>query len=151
MDIIKKAGIITGAVVGGTIGGVVSVIGHVAGSKTVDDVGASIAQSAILTGSIAGGAVSGAADMIAGKLSKDEDVTAEGWQDIKDSGKRVVGNFVENTKYVIKSGGEVGKGLRARDKRRVVRGTKKLVKIVAVGWITVGAVKMLDSEDQGPK
>ena len=60
MDIIKKTAIIGGAVVGGLIGGAVSIAGHLAKNKFVDELGGNIVDSAILTGSIAGQIANGA-------------------------------------------------------------------------------------------
>ncbi|MEG1584034.1 MAG: hypothetical protein RR361_03150, partial [Anaerovorax sp.] len=70
MKVLKKAGIIGGAVIGGAIGGTLSVIGKVSNKKFVDQLGSSIIDSTILTGNIAGTAASGAAEMIVGTVKK---------------------------------------------------------------------------------
>lgn len=72
MNKIKKAGIITGAVVGGAIGGTLSVIGKVTKKKFLDELGESVVDSTILTGQIAGDIASGATNVISGKIQKSE-------------------------------------------------------------------------------
>jgi len=148
MDVIKKAGIMTGAVIGGTIGGTVSVVGKVSKINVIDEVGTSIIQSSIFTGSIAGEAVSGAADMLAGKISGNNEILEEGWQDLKGSGKQVVSNFITNTKYVLKNSAHVAHGIKDKDVSKTIQGVKDLAKLVAVGAITVGAIKISESGQQ---
>src|SRR5665647_3697233 len=100
MDLIKKTGILTGAVVGGVIGGTLSVIGKVAKIKIIDDIGESVIDSTILTGTIAGNLASGTTDLLTGKIQQDETLMKEGVTDIKDTGHKVVTNFVGNVKLV---------------------------------------------------
>jgi len=132
---IKKTGIIAGAVVGGVVGGGISLAGKLAKTKIVDDIGSSIVSSAILTGELAGGIASGTADAVTGKLTKNPKRTKEGINDLKHGGKQVVNNFFYNINYII-------------DNRK---NPKQLVKIIAVGAITVGAIKMTDAEDSDEK
>ena len=148
MDSIKKTGIIAGAVVGGVVGGGISVIGKVAKMKIVDDIGASITSSSILTGALAGELVSGTADAVSGKLAKNPSRTKDGLNDLKDCGKQVVNNFFTNVHYLADNGGEIAAGIKGRDKGKIVGGAKKLAKIAAVGAITVGAIKMTDSDEK---
>lgn len=77
MNLIKKAGILTGAVVGGVIGGTLSVIGKVAKIKIIDDIGESVIDSTILTGTIAGNLASGTTDLLTGKIQHDETLMKE--------------------------------------------------------------------------
>lgn len=147
---IKKTGIIAGAVVGGVIGGTLSVIGKVSKTKFIDDLGESIVDSTILTGGIAGNIASGTTHLMSGAIQKEAAKVEEGKQDLKEAGGQVVGNFVTNTKTVLNQSGEILDGVKKRDGKKVVRATKTLAKIVAVGAITVGAVKVKveDTEEE---
>jgi|SRR5665648_926101 len=146
MDLIKKAGILTGAVVGGVIGGTLSVIGKVAKIKIIDDIGESVVDSTILTGTIAGNLASGTTDLLTGKIQHNDTLMKEGVTDIKDTGHKVVTNFVGNFKLVTKSGGQILSGVKQRNRHKVVGGVKSLVKVVSVGVLTVGAIKVKEDE-----
>jgi hypothetical protein len=73
--------------------------------------------------------------------------TKKGIRSLKGTGKRLVNNFVENVNYIADSSVEITTGILEKDKSRVVKSAKKLVKWAAVGAITVGVVKMADSEE----
>jgi hypothetical protein len=146
MKAIKKAGIITGAVLGGIVGGTVSVIGKVSKKKFVDELGESIIDSSILTGELYGGLASGATEVISGKIKKDQKKVDEGIEDIKESGGAIVGNIIINTKNVIDNSGEVVSGIKHKDGRKILRGVKSLAKYAAVSTITVGSMKIKQSD-----
>ena len=146
MGLIKKIGITAGAVVGGSG----SFAGKLSGVKFIDELGESIVDSAIYTGSIAGTLVGGAADVVTGKLTKDETKACAGVRDLKNGGRRVVRNVVENVKTVAENGGEIVNGIRERDGKRALRGAKTLAKVVVVGAVTVGAIRVKKSDDDAP-
>jgi hypothetical protein len=104
-------------------------------------------DSTILTGTIAGDIASGATHLVSGKIKKDPSCVAEGSKDLKAAGGKVVGNFVENTKTVINQSGEILDGVKCHDKKKVVRASKTLAKMVFVGAVTVGAIKVKEDED----
>ncbi|MBR0596889.1 hypothetical protein [Sinanaerobacter chloroacetimidivorans] len=148
MNNIKKAGIVTGAVVGGVIGGTISVIGKVSKKKFIDDLGESVVDSTILTGGIAGDIASGAASLVSGKITNTPQKIEEGKKDLKSAGNRVIQNFVGNVKTVVNNSGEILEGVKERDRKKVVKGTKNLAKVIAVGAITVGTIKIKPEADE---
>lgn len=142
MDLIKKAAIIGGAAVGTVIGGTLSIIGHVTKVKFLDELGESIVDSTILTGQIAGQAVSGAADLVAGGLGKKPRLLRRGRDDLLGAGGRILKNYVNNAKLIFSNSGEILEGIKTRDGRKILNGAKTMGKIAAVGFITVGAIKV---------
>lgn len=148
MNNIKKAGIITGAVVGGAIGGTISFIGKMTNQKFIDELGESVVDSTILTGGIAGEVASGAANVISGKIQKRSLQVEEGKEDLKSAGTQVVENFVNNVQTVVDNSGEILEGVKEKDKKKVIRGAKTLAKVVAVGAITVGTIKIKPEEKE---
>lgn len=146
MNNIKKAGILTGAVVGGAIGGAISFVGKMTRQKFIDELGESIVDSTLLTGGIAGNIASGATNVVSGKIQNSSRKMEEGKNDLKSAGKQVVQNFVDNIQTVVGNSGEILEGVKEKDRKKVVRGAKTLVKVVAVGAITVGAVKIKPEE-----
>lgn len=142
MEPLKKAGIIAGAAIGGVIGGTISVVGKVSKVKIIDEIGSSIVDSTIYTGTIVGDIASGTTDLVAGKITKNEDQSQEGLTTLKEGGGKVVDNFVNNFKLVAKNGGEILEGIKEKDMDKVSHGAKTLVKTVAVGAMTVGAIKI---------
>ncbi len=148
MNKIKKAGIITGATVGGVIGGTISLIGKMSGKKIVDEIGESIVDSTILTGKIAGDAASGTTKIISGTVRKKPQRIQSGKKDLKEAGKTVIGNIENNVRNVVEQGSEIVDGALKHDKQRVKKGVKKLVKMVAVGAVTVGAIQIKEEEEK---
>jgi len=144
MNKIKKFGIVTGAIVGGLIGGTLSVIGKVTKIKIIDDIGESVIDSTILTGSLAGNIASGTSDVLKGKIKHDEKLTSDGVKDLKDTGEQVVDNFVNNYKLITNSGGDILLGVKNKNLHEIKGGIKSLVKVVSVGILTVGAIKIKD-------
>jgi len=142
MNSIKKVGIVSGAIVGGLIGGTISVIGKVSKKPFIDELGESIVDSTILTGKIAGDIASGATHVVSGKIKGSRGTVEEGKQDLKSAGSSVVNNFVSNVQTVVDNSSDIIDGVKEKDKRKIIRGTKTLAKVVAVGVITVGAVKV---------
>ncbi len=149
MNRIKKAGIITGAIVGGAIGGTISFIGKMTDQKFIDELGESVVDSTILTGGIAGGIASGTVSVISGKIQKSRRKVEKGKCELKSAGKQVVRNFVTNVQTVVDNSGEILEGVKDKDRRKVMRGAKTLVKVVAVGAITVGAIKIKPESEDG--
>lgn len=150
MKTVKKVGIITGAVLGGIVGGTVSIIGKVSKKKFVDELGESIVDSSILTGELYGGLASGTTEVISGKIKKDKKRVGEGMDDIKDSGGAIVGNIITSAKTVIGNSGEIVDGIKKRDGKKIIKGAKSLAKYAAVSTITVGSMKIKQSEDDDP-
>ena len=107
----------------------------------------SIIDSSILTGELYGGLASGATEVISGKIKKDQKKVDEGIEDIKESGGAIVGNIIINTKNVIDNSGEVVSGIKHKDGRKILRGVKSLAKYAAVSTITVGSMKIKQSDD----
>lgn len=151
MDSLKKAGIIAGAAVGGVIGGTLSVVGKVSDIKIIDNIGSNIVDSTIYTGSIAGDIASGATEVVTGKVTKNPEKVNTGITDLKQGGGKVVGNFVNNFKLVTNNGGEILDGLKTRDTKKIKHGAKTLVKVAAVGMMTVGAIKIDEEENSEDK
>lgn len=145
---IKKAGIITGAVVGGAIGGTISVIGKVTKKKFIDELGESVVDSTILTGGIAGDIASGATNVISGKIQKSRRKVEKGKKELKSAGGQVVRNIVTNVRTVVDNSGEILEGVKEKDGRKIMRGAKTLAKVAAVGAITVGAIKVKPEEPE---
>jgi len=148
MNNIKKAGIITGAVVGGAIGGTISFVGKMTKQKFIDELGESVVDSTILTGGIAGDIASGTTNVISGKIKKSNRKVKEGKDELKSAGNQVVQNFVNNVQTVVDNSGEILEGVKEKDSRKILRGAKTLAKVVAVGAITVGTIKIKPEEKE---
>ena len=142
MKVIKKTGIVAGALIGGVIGGTISVIGKVANRKIVDNVGESVTDSLIYFGGIAGNVASGAADVALGNMLKSTTMVDGGIDDLKDGGKMLVGNWLHNAKLVLGETGGIAKGLVHRDKGAIKKGVKTIGQIAVVGALTVGAIRL---------
>lgn len=142
MKALKKAGIVGGAVIGGVIGGIFSVVGAVSDKKVLDEIGASIIDSSITTGAIVGTVASGTADVLVGKIARKPKLVKHGKKDLKKSGGDMVDNFFENLGVTLENGNEIVAGIKKRDRRRALAGTKTFFKMAAVSTLTAGAMKI---------
>lgn len=147
MDKIKKASIVTGAVVGGVIGGAVSLVGTLAHNKFLDRLGEDIVDSTILTASITGNALSGTAHLAAGAAKRDPQHLSSAKEDFADVGRGLLKNFKTNMHLILDNSGEILLGIKDRDGRRILNGAKTLGKIIAISTITVGAVQINTDND----
>ncbi|NLP29639.1 MAG: hypothetical protein GX363_00760, partial [Clostridiales bacterium] len=125
----------------------ISIIGHITKNKFLDELGDSIVDSTILTGQIAGQVASGTTDIVVGKLKHKPKYIQDGKNDLKDAGYQIVNNYVTNIKLIYDNSGEIVKGIHQKDGKRIWNGAKTLGKIVAIGTITVGAIKVNPSDD----
>lgn len=148
MNVVKKAGIVAGAVVGGTIGGALSVIGRVSNKQIINNVGESVTDSFIYFGSIAGELASGATDVVVGNVTENLNTVDDGIDDLRDGGKKLVGNWVHNIKLVAGEGKVVAKGVYHRDPQSIKKGLRKMGRIAAVGAMTVGAIRLKEEEGE---
>lgn len=150
MDVLKKSGIAGGAVVGGVIGGTLSIIGRLSKNKFLDELGGNIVDSTITTGQIAGQVASGATDIVVGSFKHSPQHLITGKRDMKEAGGKVVHNYVSNAKLIIENGGEIIQGVRQRDAKKIRNGARTLGKIVAIGALTVGAIKVKPDDQDAP-
>jgi hypothetical protein len=123
----------------------------VTNQKFIDELGESVVDSTILTGGIAGEVASGATNMISGKIQNSNRKVEEGKDDLKSAGTQVVQNFVDNVQTVVANSGEILEGVKQKDKKKIIRGAKTLAKVVAVGAITVGTIKIKPEEEEEDK
>jgi hypothetical protein len=108
----------------------------------VDQLGEGVVDSTILTGSIAGQLASGATDIVFGGIKKSKDHIKRGKSDLKAGGGKIVKNYIDNAKLILGNSGGIIMGAKERDAKKVLKGIKTLSKIVAIGAITVGAIKI---------
>lgn len=150
MDVLKKSGIVGGAVVGGMIGGTLSIIGKLSKNKFLDELGGNIVDSTITTGQIAGQVASGATDIVVGSIKHSPRHLRTGKRDMKEAGGKVVHNYVSNAKLIIDNGGEIIQGVRQRDTNKIRNSARTLGKIIAIGTLTIGAIKVKPDDQDTP-
>lgn len=151
MSRIKKGAIIAGAVLGGTIGGTISLTGKLTKIKTLDSLGECILNSFLYTGEIAGEFIAGGGDVAVGAIKKDKARLKKGTGSLKSSTTKIVKNYATNFKLIGGSGMEIANGVMKRDKVRIIKGGKRLAKIIAVGMLSVGAIKIDDDDEKEDK
>lgn len=147
MGRIKAGTIIATGLIGGAIGVAIAAVGKGIGNKTVGQIGDGVAESSVLTGEIVGDTIEGVADTAVGIAKKSEQKKADGIDKLKTAGTRAVGNFKENIVTMAGATKDVAVKAAQGDKAGVKRAAKNLFKIVSVGMITVGAVKV-DTEEE---
>lgn len=146
---LKTVGVCAGIAFGSVIGGTVSLVGKLTNAQFIDELGNNILDSAILTGEITGQAASGTVDIIRGKWEKSPRRLKKGKQDLKQAGSKIVINLWDNCRLIQKNSGEIVAGLYTHDPKRVKNGAKTLGKVIAVSFVTVGAIQ-IDAPSNSP-
>jgi hypothetical protein len=139
---IKKAGIIAFAITGGVFGGGVTLAGKITKNSFVENLGEDIVDSAIYTGELLGEAVGGVNELVAGKINNDATRKKDGIDSLKDFAKNSIHNVATNLTLLAENSEEVVVSLIENDKKKALAAAKTLGKIIFIGTLTVGAIKI---------
>lgn len=147
MGKIKAGTIITTGVIGGVIGVSIVAVGKAIGNKTVGQIGDGVADSALMTGEIIGDVFEGVADTSLGIAKKNSRKKEQGVDQLKTAGISAINNIKHNIVTVGGATKDVAVNVAHKDKEGAKKAGRKLLKIVSVGLITVGAIKV-NTEDE---
>ncbi|WP_040952061.1 hypothetical protein [Gorillibacterium massiliense] len=147
MDFLKKAGHFTGKMTGLVIGGSVRVVGELAGSPFIKEIGDSVEKVTVKTGDTLGTAASGLWDTGAGLITADPVQRDSGLADLGGAARSVARGTVQGAEYVYRNGKDAVDGLRENDSKQVKSAAKNLVKAAAIGALAVGVIDVVDGPD----
>lgn len=147
MSFLKGLGQFAGEVTGKVLGGSVRVVGEVAGSDFIKDIGNSVEKVTINTGKTAGQLASGAFDVTKGIIKQDGVTIDNGLGDIGGAVTNTAKGVVTSAKYVYGSGKDILVGIKDDDMDKVAQGAKGLVTAAAVSVIAVGLIDVIDGVD----
>lgn len=147
MDFLKKAGHYAGKMTGLVIGGSVRVVGELAGSPFIKEIGDSVEQVTVKTGDTLGRAASGVWDTGAGLIADDAAKRDAGLADLGGAARSVARGTVQGAEYVYRNGKDAVDGLREKDGEQVKGAAKNLVKAAAIGVLAVGVIDLADGPD----
>lgn len=147
MGFFKSLGQFAGEVTGKVLGGTVRVVGEVAGSQFIKDIGNGVEKATINTGKTAGQLASGVFDVAKGVIKQDGNVVDSGLGDIGGAISNTAKGVVSSAKYVYNSGKDVVVGIKDDDMDKVKQGAKGLVAAAAVSVIAVGIIDVVDGAD----
>ncbi|WP_335547944.1 hypothetical protein [Neobacillus drentensis] len=139
----KKIGEISGA----TIGEPIKLIGNKLNSEFISDIGESVKQTSTSSFSSFGQALEGVWNTASGLANKDQQKVQGGLGDLKDFSVRTGKGIAGAVKHTIENGEDVYKGIRDKDRDRLLEGAKGLAKTVAVSSLAIVAVDFLDIGD----
>jgi DNase/tRNase domain of colicin-like bacteriocin len=147
MDFLKKTGKFAGTLTGKVLGGSVRIVGELANSKYIKEIGDSVERATTQTGELLGQTASGLYDVGAGLITKDESKRDEGLGDIGGAVKTTAIGIGHGVVHVVASGKDVYQGLKDGDNERLKQGAKNLGKVAAVGVIAIGVIDLVDGVD----
>lgn len=147
MSFLKGLGQFAGEVTGKVLGGTVRVVGEVAGSEFIKDIGNSVEKVTIETGKTVGQLASGTFDVAKGVITQNEGAVDQGVHDIGGAVRHTAAGVVSSAQYVYDNGKDIVAGLQADDMERVKQGAKGIVKAAAVGAIAIGVIDFVDGPD----
>lgn len=149
MKLLKGIGNAAGELTGLVLGGTVRVVGELAGSSFVREIGDGVESATRFAGRKAGELASGAWDMTAGLIRQDGTQLNEGLQDLGGAVTDTAKGIGHVLVTVAENSGNVVKGIAHKDKELLKSGAKGLVYTAAVGAVAVGVVDAVDGPEGG--
>ncbi|MEW4426324.1 hypothetical protein AB1I68_02530 [Paenibacillus pabuli] len=147
MSFLKGLGQLAGEVTGKVLGGSVRVVGEIAGSPFIKEVGNGVEKATINTGKTVGQLASGTYDLASGTIRKDDAAVEAGLADLGDAVTNTAKGVAVSAKYVYNSGKDVVVGMKEEDMDRVKLGAKHLLAAAAVTTLAVGVIDAVDGMD----
>ncbi|WP_340014355.1 hypothetical protein [Paenibacillus sp. FSL K6-1318] len=147
MSFLKGMGQLAGEVTGKVLGGSVRVVGELAGSPFIKEIGNGVEKATINTGKTVGQLASGTYDLASGAIRKDDTAIEAGLADIGGAVTNTAKGVAISAKYVYKGGKDVVVGLKEEDKDRVKLGAKNLLAAAAVTTLAVGVIDAVDGAE----
>lgn len=147
MSFLKGLGQFAGEVTGKVIGGSVRVVGEIAGSPFIKEVGNGVEKATINTGKTVGQLASGTYDLASGAIRKDDAAVEAGLADLGDAVTNTAKGVALSAKYVYNGGKDVVVGMKEEDMDRVKLGAKHLLAAAAVTTLAVGVIDAVDGAD----
>lgn len=139
MGIFKELGSLIGTVAGVVVGGAVAVVGQVTDSELIKEIGGEVYKSSISAGHLMGKAADGAADVVAGMISQDQKAVNQGIEALGDTTNKIIVGAISEVGNMAYHTLDVVEGVVERDKQKVIKAGKNLVKVTAVSLLTIGA------------
>ncbi|GAS85639.1 hypothetical protein [Paenibacillus amylolyticus] len=147
MSFLKGMGQLAGEFTGKVLGGSVRVVGELAGSPFIKEIGNGVEKATINTGKTVGQLASGTYDLASGAIRKDDTAIDAGLADIGGAVTNTAKGVAISAKYVYKGGKDVVVGLKEEDKDRVKLGAKNLLAAAAVTTLAVGVIDAVDGAE----
>jgi hypothetical protein len=147
MSFLKGLGQFAGEVTGKVLGGSVRVVGEIAGSPFIKEVGNGVEKATINTGKTVGQLASGTYDLASGAIRKDDAAVEAGLADLGDAVTNTAKGVAVSAKYVYNGGKDVVVGMKEEDMDRVKLGAKHLLTAAAVTTLAVGVIDAVDGAD----
>lgn len=147
MSFLKGLGQFAGEVTGKVLGGSVRVVGEIAGSPFIKEVGNGVEKATINTGKTVGQLASGTYDLASGAIRKDDAAVEAGLADLGDAVTNTAKGVAVSAKYVYNGGKDVVVGMKEEDMDRVKLGAKHLLAAAAVTTLAVGVIDAVDGAD----
>ena len=147
MSFLKGLGQFAGEVTGKVLGGSVRVVGEIAGSPFIKEVGNGVEKATINTGKTVGQLASGTYDLASGAIRKDDAAVEAGLADLGDAVTNTAKGVAVSAKYVYNGGKDVVVGMKEEDMARVTLGAKHLLAAAAVTTLAVGVIDAVDGAD----
>ncbi|MET3940065.1 hypothetical protein ABIC22_002877 [Paenibacillus sp. PvP094] len=147
MSFLKGLGQFAGEVTGKVLGGSVRVVGEIAGSPFIKEVGNGVEKATMNTGKTVGQLASGTYDLASGAIRKDDAAVEAGLADLGDAVTNTAKGVAVSAKYVYNGGKDVVVGMKEEDMDRVKLGAKHLLAAAAVTTLAVGVIDAVDGAD----
>lgn len=147
MGIIRCIGKAAGCVAGFAVGLPVAVAGEVVNSDLLREIGEGVYKVSERTGDLVGNVVEGGAEAVYGTITSDKTMQGKGVEKVFDSGATYISNAAKGVANVTEKGFHTIGAILDGDTDEAIRTGKELIKVAAVGALTVGVLDVVDGLD----
>lgn len=147
MGFIKDLGSFAGKLAGGVVGGTVELVGEVTKSNFIKEVGQGVYKASSKSGELLGRMAEGTVDTVVGAISNDTKLANKGKKQFVDAASDTIKGTIYGTVNVVKKGIDTTSAILDGDKEKTVECVKDIVKIVAIGALSISVIEAIDCLD----
>lgn len=147
MEFIKDLGSFAGKVAGGVVGGAIEIVGEVADSDFIKDIGKGVNQVSSRSGELLGRLAEGTVDTVTGIISDDDYLKNKGKSQFINATVDTITGVANGVVTVGKKGIDTAGAILNGDTEKAIECGKDLVKIAAVSTLSIGVIDIIDGLD----
>lgn len=147
MGVIKALGSFAGKLAGGVVGGTVELVGEVTKSNFIKEIGQGVYKASSKSGELLGRMAEGTVDTVVGTISDNTKLANKGKKQFVDAASDTIKGTIYGTVNVVKKGIDTTSAILDGDKEKTVECVKDIVKIVAVGALSISVIETIDYLD----
>ena len=147
MGFFKELGALAGGITGIVVGGAVHIAGEVTDSKFLKEVAEGVYQASAKSGELLGEMADGTANAVVGLVTQDDELINKGGKEFSRAAEESITRIGKGIAYTATKGINTLDAVLDGDTDKAIECGKDLIKIAAIGALSVGVIDFLDGPD----